>query len=96
MRWSACDPGWIGNAGALVQILLYISSKHPPQGRLLELEELQKLLSSTNEELSDLQFQMTEDRVAAAAREQDLGQRLAGAREQLAVSCPLARLTRGV
>ncbi len=43
-----------------------------PQGRLPEIQELQRQISAAHEELSDAAFKANEDRSAAAAREQRL------------------------
>jgi chromosome segregation ATPase len=42
------------------------------QGRLPEIEVLQKQISKAHEELSDLRFKLEEQRAAAAAKEQQL------------------------
>lgn len=43
-----------------------------PQGRLPEIEVLQKQISKAHEELSDLRFKLEEQRAAASSREQQL------------------------
>ena len=58
---------------------------HGHQGRLPELEELQKLLSSAHEELADVQFQSNEERAASAVKQQQLQERLADLEGQLQV-----------
>lgn len=42
------------------------------QGRLPEIEVLQKQISKAHEEMSDLRFKLEEQRAAAAAKEQQL------------------------
>lgn len=50
-----------------------------------ELEELQKQIALTNEELTDLQFQWNEDKAAAATRERALTEQLDALNSQLQV-----------
>lgn len=55
------------------------------QARLPELEELQRMMARTHEHMSDLSFQMNEEKATAAARQQDLAQQLEASQQQCTV-----------
>ena len=53
------------------------------QARLPEIEELEKQIKATNEELADAQFKAREDASAAAGKEQALQERLKQAEDEV-------------
>ena len=56
----------------LVVTQLVLSPARGPQARLPEIEELQRQITASCEELADLDFKATEERAAAASREATL------------------------
>lgn len=78
------DPAMLASASPAIH------SASPPhllcvQARLPELEELQRMMARTHEEMSDLSFQMNEEKATAAARQQDLAQQLEVSQQQCTV-----------
>jgi len=65
---------------------LALQTRRAVQGRLPEIEELQKLLARAHEEMADAQFLSAEEKAASEARRQELQDLIASLEDRLQVS----------